>query len=175
MGIFALCAEAALPLLFAAIGAAFLFSEKDLTSAFLTGAEEGVKGALRLLPTLILLLVGTSMLTASGAAEVIASLLSPLLVPLGIPEELICFLVTRPFSGAAGTAMASELLARLGADSLSGIMVSLIMATSDTAVYVISVYLSAAGVKKSRHLIPAVILGILFQTFFCSLLARRYA
>lgn len=175
MDLLTLCAQAALSLLFASIGAAFLFSKKDLTAAFLTGAGEGIAGAVRLLPTLILLLVGTSMLTASGAAEAIASLLSPLLTGLGIPEEVICFLVTRPFSGAAGTAMASELLTKLGADSLSGIMVSLIMATSDTAVYVISVYLSAAGVKKSRHLIPSVILGILFQTFFCALLARRTA
>lgn len=164
--------EAAVPSILALVGLSMLFSRKPTVDFFLEGAREGLQTTVRLLPTLLLLIVGISMFMASGAADAIAEWVSPLLVPLGVPKELLVFLLVRPFSGSASTAMAAELFERYGADSLTGTALSLILATSDTTVYVIGVYMAACGVKKTRHTFPAALLALLFSVFFCCAAAR---
>lgn len=167
--------SAAVPILLAMIGGAMLFSSRPLADRFFTGAREGMQTCVRLLPTLILMTVGISMFTASGAADAIAAWLSPLLTPLGIPEELIGFLVTRPLSGGASTATAAELFARIGTDSRAGIILSLILATSDTVFYIIPVYMAAGGVKKSRHAVIAALAAMVFCFMVCCAVGNRIA
>jgi spore maturation protein B len=45
-------------------------------------------------------------------------------------------------------------------------------ASSDTLVYVTAVYLSAAGVKKSRHTVPAALLVMLLGIVLSCFLVR---
>ncbi len=164
--------EGMVPLILALIGGGMLVSKKPLTDRFMQGAREGMQTTVKLLPTLILLLVGVSMFTASGAADALAALVAPILVPLGIPKELLTFLLTRPFSGSASTAMAAELFSEFGADSTVGTALSLILATSDTMVYVIGVYMAAGGVKKSRHTVLSALLSMLLGVFICCAAAQ---
>ena len=83
-------------------------------------------------------------------------LASKLLTKIGIPDGLAPFLLLRPISGAASTAMLSDIFTNSGADSRAGIIASVIMGSSDTLIYIVSVYQSAAGIKRSRGvLIPA--------------------
>ncbi len=165
-----------IPLLLAVFGLACVFSKKDLPSAFLTGAKDGLSSGIGLLPTLVILMTAVSMFSASGAPELLAKLLEPLFTKIGIPPELTPLLIVRPLSGSGSTALLHEIYETYGADSLAAQCASVITASSDTLIYVTAVYLSAAKVKKSRHTIPAAILvmlaGILLSCFLTRLLLQ---
>ena len=161
-----------MPLILAAVGAILLFSKKDRFDSFLTGARQGLRTAVNLLPTLCALIVGVSMLNASGAIELLSHLLSPIARTIGVPAELLPLLFTRPFSGSAPTASFVELLERVGADSFAGLCASVIFATSDTMVYIISVYFSSVGIKRSRAALPIATAVMLFCIFFSCFLCR---
>ena len=161
-----------MPLILAAVGAILLFGKKERFESFLTGARQGLQTAVNLLPTLCALIVGVSMLNASGAIELLSKLLSPVVNAIGVPAELLPLLLTRPFSGSASTASFTELLEHVGADSLAGLCASVIFATSDTMVYVISVYFSSVGIKHSRAAFPIATAVMLFCIFFSCFLYR---
>lgn len=137
-----------------------LFSKKPMFDCFTEGIKSGAKISIQLFPTLCAICCAVSMFSACGASK----LISNLFCNIPIPEGLASFLVIRTISGAASTAMLSDLFLNLGADSLSGITASVIMATSDTIIYVISIYHSAANIKKSRFTMLAVLLSMLVTT-----------
>lgn len=165
-----------LPLAVCVVGALMLFARRDLFAEFCEGAREGIKSALSLAPALVALMVAVKMLFASGAIEAAVRALSPLASALGVPPELLPLLVTRPVSGSASFASYSELLAREGADGFVGLCASVIMGSSDTMIYVIAVYFSSVGIKKSRYAMPCaaavMLFCILFSCFVCRLLFK---
>ena len=161
-----------MPLILAAVGCVFLFSKSSRFESFLLGARQGLETAVQLLPTLCALIVGVSMLNASGAVELLAKFLSPIVNFLGVPQEILPLLLTRPFSGSASTASFVELLENVGADSFAGLCASVIFATSDTMVYIISVYFSSVGIKQSRSAFPIATAVMLFCIFFSCFLCR---
>ena len=72
----------------------------DVYSALIHGAEEGLETLLRIVPALVGLLTAVSMLRASGALDLAARLLAPLLDRVGVPSELLPLMLVRPISGA---------------------------------------------------------------------------
>ncbi len=161
-----------LPAILAVFGLACVFSKKDLPGAFLSGAKEGLRSGIGLLPTLVILLTAVSMFSASGAPELLSKLLAPLLSRLGIPSELTPLLIVRPLSGSGSTALLNEIYETYGPDSFPAQCASVLTASSDTLVYVVAVYLSAARVTKSRHTIPAALLVMLLGIVLSCLLVR---
>lgn len=159
------------PLVLTSVGALMLFSKREKSQqyfdAFIEGARDGIGTAVKLLPTLVALLCAVAMFNASGAAELLAKIASPVLGALGIPSELVTLLMVRPISGSASSALAAELLARISPDSYAGRCASVILGSSDTAIYIVAVYFSAVGVKKARHALPAA----LCVTALCAVLA----
>ncbi len=163
-----------MPLVVAAVGVLFLTAKKDWFDSFLRGARQGLQTAVGLLPTLCALIVAVAMLNASGAVDLLARLLSPAADAVGIPAELLPLLLTRPFSGSASTAAFVELLEKVGPDSLPGLCASIIFATSDTMIYIISVYFSSVNIKHSRSAIPQATAVMLFCIFFSCFLCRLW-
>lgn len=123
------------------------------------GAQEGLTVLLRILPSLVGLLTAVYMLRASGALDTVGSLLSPLLVRLGIPSELAPLLFIRPVSGSAALAVGSELMAEHGPDSYLGRVAAVLLGSSETTFYTIAVYFGSAGIRKTRYAIPAALIA----------------
>lgn len=163
-----------MPLILGAVGGILLFGKGDRFASFLSGMRQGLRTAIELLPTLCALIVGVSMLNASGAVELLSDLLSPIVTFLGVPPDLLPLLLVRPFSGSASTASFVELLERVGADSFVGLCASVIFATSDTVVYIISVYFSSVGIKNGRAALPIATAVMLFCIFFSCFLCRLW-
>ncbi len=164
----------AMPLVAVLVGVLMLFGKKDYFAAFTRGATDGLHTAVRLLPTLCALLTAISLLNASGAVEMLAGWLSPAAAALGVPQELLPLLLTRPFSGSAATAAFSDLLSRVGPDSFAGLCASVIYGSSDTVVYVITVYFSSVGVRRTRWAFPCAFAVMLFCVFFSCFLCRMW-
>ena len=133
-----------------------LSRRRDYFAVFTAGAREGLETAVRLLPAMTALTVGLSMLRASGATEILADALAAPAAALGIPAEILPLLLARPISGSASTAAFAALLDECGADSLPALCASILMASSDTVIYITSVYFSAVpAVRRTRHTLPA--------------------
>ena len=162
----------AIPLVIAVAACLMLFGSKGYFESFTEGAKEGLRTALNILPTLIALMVAINMLNASGITTLVANKLSPLFSRLGIPPELLPLLIIRPMSGSASSAAYSSLLENCGADSFQALCASVIMGSSDTLLYIISVYFSYVGIKKSRYAIPCATAVMLFCIFFSCLICR---
>ena len=164
----------AIPLVMVAVGLLMLMGRRDYFLFFCQGAREGLRTAVQLLPTLTALTVAISMLNASGAVEAVTRLFTPAANAIGLPAELLPLLLTRPFSGGASTAALSDLFARVGTDSAAGLCASVIFGSSDTLVYVISVYCSSVGIRRTRWAFPVAIGVMLFCIFFSCFLCRMW-
>ncbi len=165
-------ANLALPLVLCLSAVLILCKKGSLFDSFLQGAREGVKSGVELLPTLIALLVAIGMLRQSGLIDFLCVKLSPLCAKIGLPDELVPLLLLRPLSGSGSTALAQDLFATYGADSLVGRCASVLLGSSDTVFYIIAVYFAAAGVKKGRHTVLCALLTMVFCTAFSCLLVR---
>lgn len=149
-----------------------LRKRENAYDALLDGAAEGLKLLVTLIPTLILLLTSITMLRASGAVEWISKVLSPLFSFFGIPPETAMLVLIRPFSGSAALAIGAELMAQYGVDSLIGRTAAIMLGSTETTFYAISVYFGAAGIQKTRYTIPAALIADFTGFFMASLTAR---
>lgn len=157
-----------------------LSRRKDYFASFVTGAKKGLMSAVRLLPVMIALMTALSMLEASGALTCLSRVLARPAAALGIPAELIPLLLTRPVSGSASTAAYASLMDRYGPDSFVCLCASVLMGSSDTLIYILSVYFSGTaitpggGVRKTRHAFPAAILVMLLCIFLSCAVTRLF-
>ena len=147
------------PLLLLAASVLALRKKENAYDLLLSGAADGLKLLLSLVPTLILLLTAVTMLRASGAVEAISSFLAPAFNVFGIPPETAILVLIRPISGSAALAVGAGLMAHYGVDSVIGRTVAVMLGSTETTFYTISVYFGAAGIKKTRYTIPAALIA----------------
>lgn len=119
--------------------------------AFISGAQDGFTIAIKTIPYLVAMLVAVSVFRASGAMGGMAHLLTPILVPLGIPPEVLPHAIMRPLSGGAALGIATDIIRTHGPDSFLGWLVSTMQGSSDTTFYVLSIYFGSVGVKRYRY------------------------
>ena len=162
------------PVCIVLLGVCLLCSRGDMFGEFTRGATSGMKTAVRLAPTLVALMCAIGMFNESGAAEYIASMLAPVCERIGLPAGVVPFVVVRPLSGGASTALISDVFKKYGPDSLAGRCTSLIAGSSDTLLYVISVYFGSVGVKKTGKTLPIAFITMVFCVFFASFLCRIF-
>lgn len=123
------------------------------------GIREGLETVLRIFPPVAATLTAAYLFRASGALEALTKLLLPLLMRLGLPPETAGLMLLRPLSGSGALAYASEVMAAAGPDSRTGRIAAVLLGGTETTFYVTGVYFAAAGVKRSRHAIPAALIG----------------
>ena len=143
-------------------------------SLLIQGAGEGLKVMGSILPALVVLLTAVEMLRSSGAAELLSSLLSPVFSLFGIPPETALLVLIRPISGSAALAVGADLMARYGADSLIGRTAAVMLGSTETTFYTVSVYFGSAGVRKTRYTIPAALFADLVGFCMASWTVRLF-
>lgn len=143
------------PVLIAAVTLWGCVKKVDVYDALICGAKEGMHVVARIVPAMIALLTAVYMLRASGALEWIGTLLAPVLTRLGIPSETVALLLVRPVSGSAALGVGAELISTYGPDSTVGRTAAVMLGCTETTFYTVAVYFSAAGIKRTRHAIPA--------------------
>jgi len=118
---------------------------------FVEGGKEGVKMAFSLLPFLLGMIVSISILRSSGALEAFIHLISPILSFIGIPPEVIPLALIRPISGTAALGMTTELISTHGPDSFIGRLASTMQGSTDTTLYILTIYFGAVRIKKMGY------------------------
>ena len=160
------------PLLLLGISIAALGKKGDPYTLLLSGAADGLKLLLTLIPTLILLLTAVTMLRSSGAMEILSDFCAPVFSFFGIPPETAMLVLIRPISGSAALAVGADLMAQYGVDSLVGRTAAVMLGSTETTFYTVSVYFGAAGIKRTRYTIPAALIAD-FTGFFMAALSVR--
>jgi spore maturation protein B len=115
---------------------------------FVEGAKEGFGMAISIIPYLVGMLVAISVFRASGAMEFLIELIKPFLQMAGVPSEIVPLAMIRPISGTGALGMTSDLIATYGPDSFIGRLASTMQGSTDTTLYVLTVYFGAVGIKK---------------------------
>ncbi len=159
-------------LLAAALAA--LRKKENTYDLLLQGASEGLRLLFSIVPSLILLLTAVHMLKASGAMEMLSRFLAPLFSLFGIPPETAMLVLIRPISGSAALAVGADLMTQYGVDSLIGRTAAVMLGSTETTFYTISVYFGAAGIKKTRYCIPAALLADFVGFFMASLTVKLF-
>ena len=127
----------------------------DVYGALAAGAEDGLKILLNIAPSLIGLMTAVYMLRASGALELAAQALGPLLSRLGIPPEVIGLMLIRPVSGSGALGVGAELISTYGPDSTIGRTAAVMLGSTETTFYTLAVYFGGLGIVKTRYAVPA--------------------
>ena len=161
-----------IPLILLTVSILALRKKENAYSIMLQGAEDGLKLLVSILPALILLLTAVYMLRASGAVEIISGFLSPVFKFFEIPPETAMLVLIRPISGSAALAVGAELMAQYGVDSEIGRTVAVMLGSTETTFYTISVYFGAAGIQKTRYTVPAALFADFVGFFMASLTVR---
>ncbi len=160
------------PLLLVTVGLWGIYKKVDIFSAMIKGAKDGLGVAVGILPALAVLLTAVYMLRASGALEALSQLLSPLWGWLGLPPECAPLMLLRPVSGSGALAIGAEIMERCGVDSFPGRCAAVMLGSTETTFYVIAVYFAAAGIKKTRHAVPAALLADLVGFIIAAISVR---
>ena len=140
-----------------------LFKKVNVYSAFVTGVKDGVKSVWSIFPALFALFIAVGAFRASGLADFLASLLSPVTDFFHFPSELLPFALLRPVSGSGSLALASDIFSRFGPDSFVGRTVSVMMGSTETTFYTVAVYFGATGTKNIRHTLKCALIADVFS------------
>src|SRR5688500_2628145 len=126
---------------------------------FVDGAKEGFDVAIKIIPFLVGILVAIGMFRASGAMELLTASLRPLMAATGFPAELMPLAILRTLTGSGSLAFTTDLIKTYGPDSLMGRMAATMYGSSETTFYVLAVYFGAVSIKRTRHAVPAALIG----------------
>ena len=130
---------------------AALRQKQPVYETFVDGAKDGFGTAIAIIPHLVGMMTAISMFRASGAMELLLSAVRPLFDAVGIPSEVLPLGLWRPLTGAGSLAFTADLIETFGPDSMIGRMASTIQGSTDTTLYVLTVYFGAVAVRRSRY------------------------
>ena len=171
MGIMLFLSEVTIPLLIFCIVGYGILNHQNVYEEFTEGAKEGLKTVVGILPTLIGLMVAVGVLRTSGFLDFISGIFANFTEKIGFPSELLPITVVKMFSSSAATGLLLDIYKGYGTDSLLGKMASLMMSSTETIFYTMSVYFMTAKVKKSRYTLAGALLATLAGTVASVILA----
>ena len=165
----------AMPLIILLIVTYGLVEKNNVFDDFLEGAKEGIEIVFSILPTLIGLFVAIGALRNSGILDMIIRVITPLLNVIHFPSEIMPLAMLRPISGSGSIAVATDIMKTYGVDNSIGMMASVIMGSTETTLYTITIYTSCVKIKKTRFVLLASlvadIVGMLVSVGICRIMS----
>ncbi len=147
-----------MPIAFALVLIYALFRKVNVYDGFVKGAKDGLSLAMDVFPYLAVMFVMIALMRDSGLSTYLCQLVSPVLVPLGIPQELTELVLLRPFSGSGSLALLNEIMTKYGADSYVSRCASVMMSSTETVFYISAVYFASTKIKKIGWALPIALL-----------------
>ncbi|NLW40503.1 MAG: spore maturation protein [Tissierellia bacterium] len=146
----------------------------DLYNTFIEGAMEGFKTAIKIMPYLIAIFIAIGIFRASTALDIFTSLLEPIIGLVGIPKEVLPLVIIRPLSGSGALGVVRDIIANYGPDSYPGVIASIMMGSSETIFYTLSIYFGSIGVKDYKHTLKAALLAYVISIFTTILICNYF-
>ena len=134
----------------------------NVYDSFVKGAKEGVPMAFSMFFSLLAMILGVNIFLNSCIIDYFFGFLKPLLLLIHIPAEVLPVAVMRPLSGSFGLALLNDMYKIYGPDSFISVLASVIQGSSDTTLYIITLYFGTIGIKKIKY---ALWVGLLTDLF----------
>ncbi|MCL2570995.1 MAG: spore maturation protein [Defluviitaleaceae bacterium] len=147
------------PLTFAGILTYAFLHRTPVYDNFITGAKEGFSTVLTIAPTIIGLMIAVGMLRASGALDLLGALISPLTNRLGYPTDAVPLTLMRLVSSSAATGLLLDIYESYGPDSFMGRFVSIMMSSTETVFYTMSIYFMSVKITKTRFTLAGALIA----------------
>ncbi len=139
-----------------------VYKKINVYDSFIDGAKEGVPMVRSMFFSLLAMIFGVNIFLKSGVVDYFFDFLKPLLVLIHIPVEVLPVAIMRPLSGSFGLALLNDMYKVYGPDSFISVLASVIQGSSDTTIYVITLYFGTIGIKKIKY---ALWVGLLTDLF----------
>lgn len=159
-------------ILILAIVAYGMIKKVKVYECFVDGAKEGLTITLRIFPYLLAMLVAIAVFRESKALDYFINFVKPVVKLIGLPPEVVPLVLVKPLSGSGALGVLSDILMKYGADSYIGRLSSVIMGTTETIFYTLTIYFGAVGIKKIRHTLWAAIMADLVAIIMAITLTR---
>ena len=133
----------------------------NVYEAFIDGAKDGFKTAVKIIPYLVAILVAIGVFRASGAMDWFVSGFTWAFNQMGVNTDFTAALPTalmKPLSGSGARGMMVDAMTTYGADSFVGRVASTVQGATDTTFYILAVYFGAVSIKNTRY---AVVCGLI--------------
>lgn len=141
----------AIPVLIVLIPLYAVYKKVPVYESFVEGAKDGFDTAVKIIPHLVGMMVAIGVFRASGAMDLMIGWLKPALALVGVPGEVLPLAILRPITGSGSLAYTADLIGQFGPDSMIGRIASTIQGSTDTTLYVLTVYFGAVGIRKGRY------------------------
>ncbi len=148
-----------IPLMFIITIITGLIKRVNIYEAFCDGTKESLKTVFNIFPNIAAIMIAIGLFRASGLTDFMTGLLSPLLLKLNIPPEIIPLAVLKPMSGSGSLAILNDILNVCGADSKAGLIASVIAGSTETTFYTVAVYFGSVGIKDTRHTVTCALIA----------------
>ena len=140
-----------LPIIILIILTTAIIRKIPIYETFIEGAKDGVKVSINIIPYLTAIIVAISMLRASGAIASFANILSPILNKISMPADILPLAIVRSLSGSAALGVFSDIISTHDINSYTSKLAAIMLGSSETTFYVLTVYFGAVGIKKYRY------------------------
>lgn len=150
------------------------YKKVEIYNQFLEGVKEGLTILFKIFPTMFAMTIAIDVFLESNILNDIAYFFTPLLSKFSLPKEFLPLALIRPISGSSSLVVVMNIFKKYGPDSFIGRIASILQGSTDTTIYIISLYFSSVGIKKIRYALivgliadfSAIILSILFASLF---------
>lgn len=164
--------RAIIPIIIVSIVTYGILKGVKVYECFVEGAKDGLSICLRIFPYLLAMMIAVSVFRESGALDSFIYLVKPIVKFIGLPPEVVPLVLIKPLSGTGALGIFAETLNSYGADSYIGRVSSIIMGSTETIFYTLTVYFGAVGVRKIRHTLWVAIFADLICMIMAVTLAR---
>lgn len=159
MKIMLLISDLMVPMVFVYILLNGYYKKVNIYDTFVEGAKDGLSTVLQIMPTLIGLMVAVGILRASGALDILSNIVAPITEKFGFPKEAVPITFMRLVSSSASTGILLDLFKNFGPDSFIGRFVSVMMSSTETVFYTMSVYFMAVKITKTRYTLAGALIS----------------
>ena len=151
--------EAMVPLMIFYIVGFGLLSGRPVLDDFIDGAKDGMKTVAGIFPTLAGLMVSVGIIRSSGFLDFLGEVLAMPAALLHLPPQLVPVILVRLVSNSAATGLVLDIFKEYGTDSRLGLMASIMMSSTETVLYCMSLYFGSVKVTKTRYTLPGALLA----------------
>lgn len=161
MHIMMFISKAAIPFIILFVVGNGLLRRQRVYEDFLDGAKSGVRTVVEIMPTLVGLMVAVGILRASGFLDFLSDMLAKVLSFTNFPTELVPLAIVKMFSSSAATGLLLDLYKTHGTDSVIGLAASIMLSSTETIFYTMSIYFMSVKVKKTRYTLAGALIATL--------------
>lgn len=161
-----------IPILIGSIVIFGMIKKVKVYECFIDGAKDGLKLSFNIFPYLLAMLIAVGVFRQSGALDYFIRMVKPVVKLIGLPPEVVPLVMVKPLSGSGAQGIFMDILNRYGADTYIGLVASIIIGSTETIFYTLSVYFGAVNIKKIRHTLWAAIMADLTAVIVAAFIAN---